>query len=82
MSDLKVGQVTHYYDKISVAVIDLSAPLHKGDHIRISGSNEFIQTVDSIQAEHEQVDSAAAGDTIGLKINQPVKPGDEILKSS
>ncbi len=80
MADFKIGQVTHYYDKIGVAVVDLSAPLHVGDRVRISGSTEFHQTVESMQVEHEQVESAGAGDTVGIKIVQKVSPGDELVK--
>jgi hypothetical protein len=33
----KVGEVTHYFTKISVAVVDVSAPMKIGD--RIEGKN-------------------------------------------
>lgn len=82
LADFKVGTVSHYYDKISVAVLDLSASLRIGDLIRFSGSTEFSQKVESLQVEHEQVTSAAKGDTVGLKVTQPVKPGDEVVKTS
>lgn len=82
LTDFKIGVVTHYYDKISVAVLDLSAPLHVGDYIRISGSADFSQKVDSMQMEHEKVESAVSGDTVGVKVDQAVKPGDEVMKSS
>lgn len=82
LADLKIGTVTHYYDKIGVAVVDLTAPLHVGDRIRLSGSTDFAQTVASVQVEHEQIQSAKKGDTVGIKVDQPVKPGDEIVKVS
>lgn len=82
MADFKVGTVTHYYDKIGVAVLDLSAPLNIGDLIHLSGSADFSQKVESLQAEHEQVKSAAKGDTVGLKVTQRVKPGDEVFKTT
>jgi putative protease len=81
-SDLKVGTVTHYYDKIGVAVVDLTSPLHIGDRITFKSTDEFSQDVTSMQVEHEQVESAKKGDTIGLKTDKPVKPGDEITKSA
>lgn len=80
ISNFKVGSVTHYYDKIGVAVVDVSAPLHVGDTVKVSGSTEFSQTISSIQVEHEKVESAKKGDTVGLKVDQPVKPGDELVK--
>ncbi|HBC72711.1 MAG: Translation elongation factor-like protein [Candidatus Amesbacteria bacterium GW2011_GWB1_47_19] len=79
-SDIKAGNVTHYYDHIGVAVVDLTAGLTLGENIRVSGSAEFSQKVDSMQVEHQQVTSAKKGDTIGLKVAQAVKPGDEIVK--
>ncbi len=82
MADFKIGVVSRYYDKIGVAVVDLTAPVHVGDYIRVSGSTEFTQKVESLQMEHERVDSAMAGDTVGLKVDQALKPGDEIIKAS
>ena len=83
MADFKVGKITHYYDKISVAVVDLLGTIAVGDKIKISGhDNEFEQKVDSMQVEHENVKTAKKGETIGLKVDQLVKKGDEIFKVS
>ena len=80
MADTKVGNVTHYYDKIGVAVVDILAPIKVGDKIKITGSTEFEQELTSMQIEHENIKKAKKGDQIGLKINQPVKDKDEIFK--
>lgn len=75
----QIGKVTHYYDKISVAVIALSQTLKIGDKIKFSGHDkEFSQTVESIQMEHQQIDKAKKGEEVGLKVNEPVKPGDSV----
>lgn len=79
MADVKVGKITHYYDKIGVAVIEVSASIKVGDTIKISGHDkEFTQTISSMQIEHEQIDQAKKGQVIGLKIDQPVKENDEV----
>ena len=54
MADEKeVGKVTHFYDKISVGVIDLSGPLKVGDNIHIQGAHDdFEQEVESMQLDH------------------------------
>ena len=82
MADVKVGKITHYYDKIGVAVLELTdESLIVGDTIRISGhGNEFTQSVGSLQIEHEQIQTAKKGDMVGLKVDQPVKEGDEVYK--
>lgn len=77
--DVKIGTVTHYYDKIGVAVIDLSKKIKVGDMIKISGHDmEFNQAVQSLQVEHEQVESISPGKSGALKAEKPVKEGDVI----
>jgi len=81
MADFKVGKITHYYNKIGVAVVELSDTLTVGDLIKISGhGREFTQTVESMQIEHEQVKEAKKGQAIGLKVSQEVKEGDEVFR--
>ena len=82
MADTKIGNITHYYDKIGVAVVDIIAPMKVGDKIKITGSTEFEQEVGSMQIEHENIDKAKKGDQIGMKLDQPVKDKDEVFKVS
>lgn len=83
MPDFKIGKITHYYDKIGVAVVELTNSLAVGDTIRISGhGNEFTQQVSSMQIEHENIQEAKKGQNIGLKVDQEVKDGDEVYKVS
>ena len=66
---IEVGQVTHFFSKISVAVLELSAPLTVGDRILVKGpSTDFEQVVDSMQIEHNSIPRAEAGQSIGLKM--------------
>ncbi len=75
-----MGKITHFFDKISVAVIELSGTLREGDKIRIKGSTtDFEQTVNSMQIEHETIEEANAGQSIGLKVSEKVRPGDEVF---
>jgi translation initiation factor IF-2 len=78
--DIKIAKITHYYDKIGVAVIEVAKqPLKVGDVVKISGhDNEFNQTVSSLQIEHKQVKEIAPGDSGALKTDKPVKEGDVI----
>jgi len=77
----KVGRITHFYSKASVAVLELSAVLNKGDKIVIRGSTTNIeQTVDSMEIEHEQIASAQAGQSIGMKVGGRVRENDIVYK--
>lgn len=77
----KVGEVSHYFTKISVAVVELTAPLRTGDRISIKGmTTDFEQAVESMEIEHEPVEKAEGGDSIGLKVADRVREGDIVYK--
>ena len=76
-----VGKVSHYYSKIGVAVVDLADSLTKGDQISIEGATTNIQQVaDSLQVEHEAVTTANKGSSVGLRVKDRVRPGDNVYK--
>lgn len=83
MADQKIGTVTHYYDKIQVAVIKLSkGDLKVGDALKLNdkNGNPFTQEVSSMQIEHASIDIAKKGDEFGLKVDKQVKPKSEVIK--
>jgi len=78
---IEVGHVTHFFAKISVAVVELSATLAVGDTILIKGpTTDFEQVVGSMQIEHENIERAEAGQSIGLKTEQRVREEDIVYK--
>ncbi|MBN1969278.1 MAG: hypothetical protein JW870_07915 [Candidatus Delongbacteria bacterium] len=82
MADLKIGKITHYYDKIGVAVLELDSNLGVGDKIKFvrGGEDLFEQEVTSMQVEHEKIESAKKGDVVGLKTDQPLRDGADVYK--
>jgi len=77
-----VGKITHYFGKIGVAVVELTAELKQGDNICIESGDEcFEQTVESMQVEHKNVAVAAKGTSVGMKVAQEVKPGAKVYKA-
>lgn len=82
MPEFKVGKVTHYYDKIGVAVVELTGDLSVGEKIKFvrGGEDLFEQEIASMQIEHEQIKTAKKGQTIGLEVDQEVKEGAEVFK--
>jgi len=78
---VEVGRITHFFSKISVAVIELSKPLKVGDTIVIKGpTTDFEQPVESMQIEHKDVQKAEAGQSIGLKVLQRARETDLVYK--
>ena len=76
-----IGKISHFYPKISVAVLDLDDTLKVGDKISIEReSGSFEQTVDSIQIEHKNIHEAKRGQSIGLKVNDRTREGAKVFK--
>ncbi len=72
----QIGTVTHWYDKLGVAVVKLTSALAKGDKIKVKkGDEEFEDTVSSIQIDHADVSKAVRGDDAAIKLAQRAKEG-------
>jgi len=78
---IEIGHVTHFFSKISVAVVELTLPLSVGDRILVKGpSTDFEQTVESMQIEGKSIPRAEGGQNIGLKVVQPAREKDVVYK--
>jgi hypothetical protein len=78
---IEVGHITHFFSKINVAVLELTAPLAVGDRILVKGpTTDFEQVVDSMQIEHANIPRAEAGQAIGLKMAEHVRERDVVYK--
>ncbi|TNF55040.1 MAG: hypothetical protein JSV71_01270 [Nitrospiraceae bacterium] len=76
-----VGKVTHYYNKIGVAAIEMSGTLEVNNTIHIRGhTTDFEQTVDAMQIEHEQITKASKGQVVGLKVKDYVREHDIVYR--
>ena len=78
---IEVGHITHFFSKINVAVLELTAPLAVGDRLLVKGpTTDFEQVVDSMQIEHANIPRAEAGQSIGLKMAEHVRERDVVYK--
>lgn len=77
-----VGKIAGYFKKIDVAAIDITHGILKvGDTIHIHGhTTDLTQKVESMQIEHEQVQEAKAGNSIGIRVNGAVRHNDAVYK--
>jgi selenocysteine-specific translation elongation factor len=77
----RIGKVTHFFDHISVAVLALTDTVRVGDSLHFLGhGTDFMQTVSSMQIEHQSVESAKPGDDVALKVEQRVRPNDAVFR--
>lgn len=84
MTETKIGTVTHYYTHIHVAGVAITdGELKKGDLIHIKGhTSDFEQKVESMQIDHETVDTAKPGDQIGLSVIEHARENDKVYMVS
>jgi translation elongation factor EF-Tu-like GTPase len=78
----EVGRVSHFFGKIDVAIIEVKDTISVGDRIFIKGpTTDLEQTVDSMEIEHEKVQQAESGQSIGMKVNSRVRENDIVYKT-
>jgi len=77
----EIGKIVHYYTNLSVGIIELKGTLKVGDKIKIKGATtDFEQKIASMQIEHEKVEEAKKGKSIGLKTKKHVRQNDVVYK--
>lgn len=77
-----VGRVSHYFSKIGVAAIELTdGSIEVGDTILIEGATTRLeQVVESMQIEHNPVNKAEKGQSVGVKVKDRVRPNDKVYR--
>ncbi len=82
MSEKKIGEVVKFFSKPSVAAVKIiDGELNIGDSIKFSGhTTDFTNVINSMEVDNKSVPKAAAGDFIGVKVSDRVRPGDEVFK--
>ena len=79
--EVEIGQVTHYFNKINVAVLSIKEELKIGDTIHVLGhTSDFTQKVTSMQIEHKNVNAVKPGDDFAMKVIEPVREHDVVYK--
>ncbi len=83
MTEDLIGTVTHYFGKVGVASIEIThGQLHVGDTIRILGhTSDFTQTIESMQIDHNPVESASTGDLVGVKVAERAREHDKVYRA-
>ena len=82
ISEQEIGFISQYFTTINVGIIELTkGNLSRGDKIRIKGeTTDFTQVIDSMQYEHQPIENAEAGKSIGIKVSDRVREHDKVYK--
>ena len=74
-----IGEITHYFTAIGVAIVKAKKNFKKGVRIHIKGATtDFYQDIYSMQLNHKDISKASKGQQIGMKVDQRVREGDKI----
>ena len=84
MKEQEIGYVSKYFGQISVAAIEITAgKISVGDTIHIKGqTTDLNDEIKSMQIEHDNVENAKKGDSIGIKVKDKVRRKDKVFKTS
>ncbi len=81
MPEVEVGRVSEFFAHPVVAGVDLTASLKVGDRVHIVGhTTDLDLVVESLQISNVNVEEAAAGDSVGIKVPERVRDGDKVYK--
>ncbi|HEA65434.1 MAG TPA: translation elongation factor-like protein [Desulfobacterales bacterium] len=82
MEEKKIGFVSNYFSKISVAAVEITeGTVSVGDTLRFFGhTTDFESIVHSMQIEHKSLTDAKKGDSVGVKVPEKVREGDKVYK--
>jgi selenocysteine-specific translation elongation factor len=81
VAEEEVGKVNTFFARPVVAGIDMTSSLKVGDRLHIQGHTTDLElTVESMQIDNVDVTEAKAGDSVGIKVPDRVRPGDRVYK--
>jgi len=76
-----IGEVTHYYGGIGVAIIRFTKAIPRGTSVRFKGATtDFTETIRSMQYDHQDIPEAKKGQEVGVKVTGKVREGDEVYE--
>jgi putative protease len=77
-----IGEVTHFYGGLSVAIVKFKEPVKVGDNVQFFGATtDFKEAIKSMQYNHEDIGEAKKGQEVGIKVDGKVREGDEVYRA-
>jgi len=82
MDKKPIGEITHFYGGIGVAIVKFNKAVEVGAELHFKGAHtDFSQVIDSMQFDHKDIKSAKKGQEVGIKVEEKVHEGDEVFEA-
>lgn len=76
-----IGEVTHYFSHLGVAIVRFAKPVAVGAVIRVHGATtDFTDVIRSLQYNHQDIPEAKKGQEVGIKVKDKVREGDKVYE--
>ena len=76
-----IGIVSNYFEHVGVASVKLSGDLKIGDLIKfVGGEVDFDTPVENMKIHDDFIESAKAGDEVGIKVKEKVRKDYKVFK--
>ncbi len=76
-----IGEITHFYNKIGVAIVKFNRNVEKGMMANFKGTHtDFSQKIDSMQFDHKDIEVAKKGQEVGIRVSEKVHEGDKVYE--
>ena len=83
MAEVEIGKIMEFFARPVVAGIQLDGVLKVGDKIHIKWHTTDMELViQSMQVNNAEVQEAKPGQTVGIKVPDRVRKGDQVYKVS
>lgn len=81
MTQKMIGKVSHFYDRAMAADLELEEMLAVGDRIKfLDHEREFEETVESLEVNRHQVDTAKPGEDASVKTHEKIHENAKVYK--
>ncbi len=82
VQEVEIGKVSIFFAKPSVAAVDItSGTIAVGDTVKFVGATtSFEQRIESMEIDRKPIPSASAGQSVGIKVKERVRPHDKVFK--
>lgn len=78
-TDKPIGEVTHFYGGLGVAIVKFSQEVSDGANVTFQGATtDFSQSLESMELDRKPIMKAPKGKEVGIKVRKKVRDGDRV----